>query len=170
MQILLSSLSLNVFLLFSHTQLISNVCHHASWCRKFRHLLHRCIAPWQKLPFLVYNQSTITIHSSYVMRPHQNYHILLARTNYHCFLVLYFCTNLPDWVSSFSNFYYEHIHILFINFSETTLYVIRFLHHIQASYVLTRHTDFSQNKTVIYSSKLTPYFISQPHIHFCRFP
>lgn len=27
--------------------------------------------------------------------PHQNHHILLARTNHHCFLVLYFCTTLP---------------------------------------------------------------------------
>gem|GEM_PF-4597533 len=53
-----------------------------------------------------------------------------------------------------------------MSFSEITIYLIRFLHHIQASYVLTRHTDFSQNKTVIYSSELTLYFISPPHIHF----
>lgn len=35
----------------------------------FRHLLHRRIVPWRKLPFLVYNQSTTTLHSSHVMRP-----------------------------------------------------------------------------------------------------
>lgn len=147
MQILLSSLSLNVFLLFSHTQLISNVCHHASWCRKFRHLLHRCIASWQKLPFLVYNQSTITIHSSYVMRPHQNYHILLARTNYHCFLVLYFCTTLPDWASLFSDFYYEYHYIPFTNFSMIALYLIYFLHCVQVSCLCAGHAYLTQDKT-----------------------
>ena len=79
---------------------------------------------------------------------HQNHHILLARTNHHCSLALYFCTTLQDWVLSFSDFYYEHHYIPFMSFSEITIYLIRFLHHIQASYVITRHTDFSQNKTV----------------------
>ena len=97
---------------------------------------------------------------------HQNHHILSARTNYHCFLVLYFCTNLSDWGSSFSNFYYEHHYIPFMSFSETTVYLIRFLHHTQASCVRIHHTDFSQNMAAIYSSELTPYFISPPHIHF----
>lgn len=80
-----------IFFYYFHTlsssQTYATMPHDAE---NFRHVLHRCIAPWQKIPFLVYNQSTITIHSSYVMRPHQNYHILLTRTNYHCFLVLYF--------------------------------------------------------------------------------
>lgn len=101
--------------------------------------------------------------------PHQNHHILLARTNHHRFLVLYFCTNLLGWVLSFSNFYYEYHHILFIDLSETTLHLTRFLYHIQASCARTRRTDFNQNMAVIYSGELTPYFISQPHIHFCRF-
>ncbi len=102
--------------------------------------------------------------------PHQNHHIILAHTNHHCFLVLYFCTNLPDRVMSFSNFYYEYHYILFMKFSVAAHYLIRFLHLIQASCICTRRTDFSQNKTVIYSIELTPYFISRPHIHFCRFP
>lgn len=136
----------------------------------FCHVFRRCITSWQKIPFLFTNQSTTTLHSSHVMCPSPKSSHFLARTNHHRFLVLYFCTNLSDWVSSFSNFHYEHLHIIFINFSETTLYVICFLHHIQASYVLIRHTDFSQNMAAIYSSELTPYFISQPHIHFCRFP
>lgn len=94
-----------IFFYYFHTlsssQTYATMPHDAE---NFRHVLHRCIAPWQKIPFLVYNQSTITIHSSYVMRPHQNYHILSARTNHHCFLALYFCTTLPGWVSLFSKF------------------------------------------------------------------
>ena len=97
---------------------------------------------------------------------HQNYHFLLARTNHHCFLALYFCTTLPHWVSLFLNFYYEYHHILFIDLSETNLHLNRFLYHIQASCARTRRTDFNQNMAVIYSSELTPYFISPPHIHF----
>lgn len=112
--------------------------------------------------------------SQYIVRmsctPHQNHHIILARTNHHCFLALYFCTTLPGWVLLFSNFYYEYHHILFIYLSETTLYLTRFLYHIQASCARTRRTDFNQNMVVIYSSELTPCCISQPHIHFCRFP
>lgn len=96
----------------------------------FHHVLHRCITPWQKIPFLFTNQSTTTLHSSHVMCPSPKSSHFLARTNYHCFLALYFCTNLPDWVSSSSNFYYEHIHILFINFSVATLYLICFSYHI----------------------------------------
>ena len=97
---------------------------------------------------------------------HQNHHILLARTNHHCFLVLYFCTNLSGWVMSFSNFYYEYHYILFMKLSVAILYLICFSYHIYVSCVRTRRTDFSQNMAVIYSSELTPYFISQPHIHF----
>lgn len=47
MQILLSSLSLNVFLLFSHTHFIPSAHHHTSWCRKFSSCtpsLHRAMA------------------------------------------------------------------------------------------------------------------------------
>lgn len=101
------------------------------------------------------------LHSS-----HQNYHFLLAHTNHHCFLALYFCTTLQDWVLSFSDFYYEHHYIPFMRFSKITVYLICFLHHTQASCVRIHHTDFSQNMAAIYSSELTPYFISPPHIHF----
>ena len=97
---------------------------------------------------------------------HQDHHFLFARTNHHYFLALYFCTTLPGWVMSFSNFYYEHHYIPFMSFSETTVYLIRFLHRTQASCVRIHHTDFSQNMAAIYSSELTPYFISRPHIHF----
>lgn len=62
--------------------------------------------------------------------PHQNHHILLARTNHHCFLVLYFYTNLPDRVMSFSNFYYEYHYILFMKLSVAILYLIYFSYHI----------------------------------------
>lgn len=78
---------------------------------------------------------------------HQNHHIILARTNHHCFFVLYFRTTLPGWVMSFSNFHYEYNYFSFMSFSETTVYLIRFLHHTQASCVRIHHTDFSQNKT-----------------------
>ena len=53
-----------------------------------------------------------------------------------------------------------------MSFSETTVYLICFLHHTQASCVRIHHTDFSQNMAAIYSSELTPCFISQSHIHF----
>jgi len=46
--------------------------------------------------------------------PHQNHYILLARTNHHRFLALYFCTTLPGWVLLFSNFYYEYHYIMFM--------------------------------------------------------
>ncbi len=108
--------------------------------------------------------------SQYIVRMscalHQNHHIILARTNHHCFFVLYFRTTLPGWVMSFSNFYYEYNYFSFVSFSETTVYLICFLHHTQASCVRIHHTDFSQNMAAIYSSELTPCFISQSHIHF----
>ena len=53
-----------------------------------------------------------------------------------------------------------------MSFSEATIYLVRFLHHIQASCLRTRHTDFSQHKTAICSSEFTHCFISPPHIHF----
>lgn len=44
-------------------------------------------------------QFTTNQPPQYIVRmsctPHQNHHILLARTNHHCSLALYFCTNLP---------------------------------------------------------------------------
>ena len=62
--------------------------------------------------------------------PHQNHHIILARTNHHRFLALYFCTTLPYWVLSFSNFYYEYHYILFMKLSVAILYLICFSYHI----------------------------------------
>jgi len=120
-----------IFFYYFHTltspQTYATMPHDAE---NFRHLLHRCIVPWQKLPFLVYNQSTTTIHSLHVVCPSSKLSHFLARTNYHCFLALYFCTNLSGWVSIFSNFYYEYHYILFMKLSVAILYLICFSYHI----------------------------------------
>ena len=58
-----------MFFYYFHTLSSSQTCatmpHDAE---NFRHILHRCITPWQKIPFLFTNQSTTTLHSSHVIR------------------------------------------------------------------------------------------------------
>lgn len=58
-----------IFFYYFHTlsssQTYATMPHDAE---NFRHVLHRCIAPWQKIPFFGYDQSTVAIHSSHVMR------------------------------------------------------------------------------------------------------
>ena len=64
MQILLTNLSLNIILLFSHTYFTPSVHHHTSWCRKFSSCtpsLHRAIAK-----NTIFCLQTI-LHSSHVM-------------------------------------------------------------------------------------------------------
>ena len=171
MQILLPSLSLNNFLLFSYILSAPIVHRHTSRYTKISPLTpssHRTIS---KI-IIFYSRSISCCHTCFAYHTHLTKIITFFR---------HAQTIIASWHYIFAllcqaefhyspNFYYEHHHIPFMSFSETAIYVIRFSHHIQASYVLTRHTDFSQNKIVIYSSELTPYFISQPHIHFCRFP
>lgn len=170
MQILLPSLSLNNSLLSSYIPSAPIVhCHTSQYTKNITY--HAIIAShYFKNHHFLFAANQLLPHMLRISRvPHQNYHFLLARTNHYYFLALYFCTTLQDWVLSFSDFYYEHHYIPFMRFSKITVYLICFLHHTQASCVRIHHTDFSQNMAAIYSSELTPYFISQPHIHFCRF-
>ena len=167
MQILLPSLSLNNSLLSSYIPSAPIVhCHTSQYTKNITY--HAIIAShYFKNHHFLFAANQLLPHMLRISRvPHQNYHFLLARTNHYYFLALYFCTTLPHWVSLFLNFYYEYHHILFIDLSETNLHLNRFLYHIQASCARTRRTDFNQNMAVIYSSELTPYFISPPHIHF----
>lgn len=53
------------FHILTSLQVYATMSHNAE---NFRHVFHRCITSWQKIPFFVYSQSTTTIHSSHVMR------------------------------------------------------------------------------------------------------
>ena len=167
MQILLSSLSLNNFLLFSYTPSAPIVHRHTSRRIKISPITpssHRTIS--KIIIFCL--QSISCCRTCFAYHTHLTKIITFfwrVRTIIASFYYT-FCTTLPDWVPLFSNFYYEHHYIPFMIFSETTIYLIRFLHHIQTSCVCTRHTDFSQKKTAICSNEFTRCFISPPHIHF----
>lgn len=167
MQILLSSLSLNNFLLSSYIPSAPIVHCHTSRYTKISPITpssHRTIS---KI-IIFYLQPISCRHTRFAYHAHLTKIITFFwRTRTIIASWHYISAPICQTKSCYSQiFYYEHHHILFINFSEATLYLICFLHHIQASYVLTRRTDFSQNMAAIYSSGLTPYFISPPHIHF----
>lgn len=171
MQILLSSLSLNNSLLSSYIPFAPIVHCHTSQYTKISSITPSSHHTISKI-IIFCLQSISCCHTCFA------YHTHLTK------IITFFWharTIIASWHYIFApicqaefhyspNFYYEHHNVSFINFSETTHYLIRFLHHIQASCVRTRRTDFSQNKIAIYSSELTPYCISHPHTHFYRFP